>query len=80
MQKHLLSVVLFVTSVQLHATDFQACLDQFPDSQPPVIIKSQVGYVDLKNLCFDEFAVIHSGRTKTPLVVVETLTREQLFL
>lgn len=31
-----------------------------------------------RDLCYDAFAILHSGRSKTPVFVVERLTREQL--
>ena len=32
----------------------------------------------LRELCFDAFAVIHSGQSRTPVLVIERLTRRQL--
>jgi endonuclease G len=54
---------------------FKACPQFFPARVPRVPDGDQLG---LRELCFDAFAVLHSGRSKTPLVVIERLTRTQL--
>ena len=57
---------------------FDACTDQFPSSRPlnakdfvPAALKPLA-------LCSDNFAVLYSQTTKTPLVVVERLSAAQL--
>jgi endonuclease G len=56
---------------------FDACVDQFPQEQPLAL-----GLVpaDMKPLalCSDEFAVLYSQTSKTPLVVVERLNAGRL--
>lgn len=59
------------------SSTFDACRDLFPLSQPlPLNIVSAEWKV--RGLCSDAFAVLHSGKSKTPLVVIERLNRAQL--
>lgn len=58
------------------SSGFSACPQFFPAGSAPVLSAKSPGLQ--RQLCFDAFAVIHSGQSKTPLVVVERLTREQL--
>lgn len=54
-----------------------SCDNQFPGGVAPVVTNSKLKN-RLQKLCFDEFAVIHSGVFKTPLVVGEHLTRDRI--
>lgn len=54
---------------------FSRCPDFFPHGTP---ILSAPTPAQQRQLCFDAFAVLHSGQSKTPLYTVERLTREQL--
>lgn len=56
---------------------FAACSDQFPAGR--VLQPARVGaeWAPLA-LCSEGFAVLYSGRTKTPMVVVERLNRQRL--
>lgn len=56
---------------------FEACADQFPEHRPlsPTIIAESMRPIPL---CSNEFAVMYSGKSKTPLVVVEKLNRQRL--
>lgn len=63
-----------------HTSDssaFAACREQFPQARA-----LQPGNVDAlweaRALCSEGFAVLYSGRTKTPMVVVERLNRPRL--
>ncbi len=56
-------------------SDFSACRDMFPKGQPPELLHPPSG---LFALCFDAFAVLYSGDTKTPVYVVERLNRAAL--
>lgn len=56
---------------------FAACVDQFPGGRP--LQPASVGMEWApRALCSDGFAVLYSGRSKTPLVVVERLNRSRL--
>lgn len=54
---------------------FEQCRQFFPGVLPrvPELQKHQP-----RDLCYDAFAVLHSGRSKTPVFVVERLTAAQL--
>jgi endonuclease G len=54
---------------------FSACRQFFPGELPRV---PQLQERQPRDLCYDAFAVLHSGRTKTPVFVVEKLTAAQL--
>ncbi|MBS7776994.1 DNA/RNA non-specific endonuclease [Acidovorax sp. CCYZU-2555] len=53
------------------ATEFSQCKHFFPAGLPPIVPKAPLQ----RELCFDGFAVLHSGETKTPVFVVEHLDR-----
>ncbi|MFA6201798.1 MAG: DNA/RNA non-specific endonuclease [Gallionella sp.] len=51
--------------------DFKLCRQVFANGTPPVI-RHQEG-LQMRALCFDAFAVMHSGKSRTPLYVAERL-------
>jgi len=55
---------------------FEACRDFFPNRTPPVIADSD--RLIARDLCYDAFAILHSGLRKTPIFVVERLSPEQI--
>ncbi|ARP96029.1 DNA/RNA non-specific endonuclease [Bordetella genomosp. 13] len=59
---------------ELVQTRFTACRQFFPNGNAPVVPASG----RLRELCFDSFAVLHDGRTKTPVFVAERLNRQTL--
>jgi len=68
----ILALLLFALPVQ---AAFDGCLDYFPNRTPPVV-KTSAGQV--RDICFDSFAVLHSGESKTAVYVVEKLNRARL--
>jgi endonuclease G len=56
---------------------FDACVDQFPEEQPLTLALVPASMKPLA-LCSDDFAVLYSQASKTPLVVVERLNAERL--
>lgn len=56
---------------------FAACSDQFPQQRPLQVSTISTQWAPLA-LCSDAFAVLYSGLTKTPMVVVEKLSRQRL--
>lgn len=56
------------------ASSFQACPQHFAGGLPPVHPKAP----KLRELCFTDFAVLHSGNTKTPVYVAQRLNRQML--
>lgn len=65
---------LVITGASHAAVPFSQCLDEFPGRAVPVLPSASTG----RDLCFDGFAVLHSSRTRTPLYVVERLSRERV--
>jgi endonuclease G len=64
------------TTASTQASSFDACKHFFVNSAPP-----RVRGIEARKpraLCFDSFAVLHSGTTKTPVYVAERLNRQQL--
>jgi endonuclease G len=53
------------------AENFSACPQFFANAKPPAIT---LGATD-RALCYDAFAILHSGESKTPLFVAEKLNR-----
>lgn len=82
MKKPLLTFVLafaasFVPCVHAQPTPraaFESCLEHFPNQQVPRMAEKPL----LRALCFDSFAVLHSGQSKTPVYTVEKLNRARL--
>lgn len=56
--------------------NFGACADQFYGATLPSF--PGIEGLQARALCFDGFAVLHSGVTKTPLYVAEVLTRARI--
>ncbi|MET3139347.1 endonuclease G [Undibacterium sp. GrIS 1.2] len=61
----------------VQAKEFAECRQFFPRGQIP-IVPNQAS-LQLRDLCFSSFAVMHSGRSRTPLYVVERLNKDILF-
>ena len=55
--------------------DFNSCKSIFVNNTPPVI---QTSDIKPRALCFSGFAVMHSGKSRTPLYVAERLNKEML--
>jgi DNA/RNA endonuclease G (NUC1) len=56
---------------------FDACVDQFPQEQP-LALELVAPSMQPLALCSDQFAVLYSQKSKTPLVVVERLNAGRL--
>lgn len=83
MQKLLVSLLLglapaFVSTMAgaTSTANFFQCRELFVNSVPPRVAASPA--LKLRPLCYDAFAVLHSGRSKTPVYVAERLSRAQL--
>lgn len=68
---------LALYSSQQRKTSFDACADQFPGRQPFDLGRVSSALKPMA-LCSDNFAVLYSQTSKTPLVVAERLTAAQL--
>ena len=65
-------VSLFATGTASHAAeDFAACPQFFANAKPPVVAPRPTN----RALCYDAFAILHSGESKTPVYVAEKLNR-----
>lgn len=67
------ATLVFVGPAFSQPTSFSSCPHFFP-GKPPVVIS----FSRLRELCFDEFAVLHSGQTKTPVYVAQRLNARRL--
>lgn len=67
------ALLVFAGPAFSQPTSFSACPQFFP-AQPPAVSS----FSRLRELCFDEFAVLHSGQTKTPIYVAQRLNARQL--
>ncbi len=71
-----LAMGLAATPVFAGHNDFDKCREFFADSTPPVV-QNQAELKPLA-LCFSSFAVMHSGKSRTPVYVAEKLSRDLL--
>lgn len=69
------SLALGTSAAAAAETGFKSCPQFFPGKPPLVADQSRLA---VRELCFDAFAVLHSGISKTPVFSVERLTRDQL--
>lgn len=74
MKSIITAVVLAVIST---AASAQECADKFMNGKAPVLTNEKLS-AKTQPLCFTEFAVLHSGVTRTPLWSAEHLTRSQI--
>jgi endonuclease G len=65
-----------LASVAHAAEDFHGCLQFFARAKPPLLAPSP----NTRALCFEAFAILHSGESKTPLFVAEKLNRASIAL
>lgn len=68
-------IVALLATGRIAYAGFSDCLWLFPQEQPPVV---HAAPEKLRELCFNSFAVLHSGQSKTPVFVVERLSRALL--
>ena len=72
-------VLVFVYAIGLSVSaqaGFDECRQFFVNGKSPVIQTSAPS--KQRELCFDAFAILHSGQSKTPIYVAERLNRTQL--
>jgi endonuclease G len=71
---HLLLAVVAQTAIAAD-TPFSECPQYFPNNTPPDFNQQEF---HPRALCFSGFAVLHSGKTHTPIYVAERLTKQAL--
>ena len=54
--------------------EFSGCRQLFANGRPPAIAPRSTN----RALCYDAFAVLHSGESKTPVFVAERLNRQSI--
>ncbi|MEI7429133.1 MAG: DNA/RNA non-specific endonuclease, partial [Betaproteobacteria bacterium] len=68
-------VLVLVHSAASHAQEnFSACLQFFANRKPPLLAPRPTN----RALCYDAFAILHSGESKTAVFVAERLSRATL--
>jgi endonuclease G len=74
---HLLRLLLALVAIPAFAADtsFSECPQYFPNNTPPAFHQQEL---QPRALCFSGFAVLHSGKTHTPIYVAERLTKQAL--
>lgn len=72
-----LAVLVLAPVVFAETAAAQTCPALFADGQAPVLINPKL-VERTQALCFDAFAVLHSGVTRTPLYSAEHLTRDSV--
>lgn len=70
----ILLLILTIVSPVVFATEFEKCSYFFFKNTPPLT----TSLAKTRALCFNEFAVMHSGESKTPVYVAQVLTRESV--
>lgn len=73
MLRSLLFLLSVVALPAFAANDFAECKQFFVGQTPPVLSSPAK---QARALCFSEFAVLHSGQSKTPVYVAQRLNRE----
>lgn len=67
--------LLLWTTISSHAAEnFAACPQFFVNGKPPVVTHRPTN----RALCYDAFAILHSGESKTPIYVAEKLNRASI--
>ena len=59
---------------QYAQTRFSSCPQFFPQGKAPVVPAG----ASLRELCYDAFAILHNGDTRTPVLVAQRLNRQML--
>lgn len=71
--KFILSSIVLASAFSVQAAPFESCLGFFKNGKPPELTSLALG--KQRDLCFDSFAVMYSGESKTPIFVAQRLNR-----
>ena len=69
-----LTVAEALESASGHPTRFTQCPQFFANGKPPVVTPRP----KLRELCYEAFAILHSGETRTPVYVAQRLNRQSI--
>ena len=67
----LFTILLAFDTVSHAGEDFASCPQFFANAKPPVVAPRPTN----RALCYEAFAILHSGESKTPVFVAEKLNR-----
>lgn len=67
-------LLLSATAISRAAGDFADCPQFFAKGRPPVVAPSPTN----RALCYDAFAILHSGQSKTSVFVAQKLNRKSV--
>lgn len=56
-------------------TDFSQCRQMFVNGQPPILQNQAMAP---RALCYSSFAILHSGKSRTPIYVAQRLNKAQI--
>ncbi len=73
----LLAFLLFSAFAAASRAAPSACPEHYPGGVAPDLVRPQLA-AETRELCFRQFAVVHSGVSRTPLSAAEHLTRERV--
>ena len=68
------SILLAFGTTSHAAEDFSSCPQFFANAKPPIVAPRPTN----RALCYDAFAILHSGESKTPVFVAEKLNRASM--
>lgn len=74
--RHLAALAFALVASASAQAGFESCPQFFVNGNVPKV--SSASPTNQREICFDAFAVLHSGQSKTPVYVVERLNRAQL--
>lgn len=70
------SLLLVSVSTSFAADDnFLQCREMFANNQPPILKNQDMAP---RALCYDSFAIMHSGKSHTPIYVAQRVNKEQV--
>lgn len=69
------TTLLVISSSVAADDDFSKCTQLFVNNRPPILQNQDMAP---RALCYSSFAVMHSGKSRTPIYVAQRLNKEQV--